>query len=293
MAQQIAANNQDDQFTIKNPASYTSVRAPAFTGGSIDPESRNFVPGSRQAAIQGTRPTGAVGLEPEKPTLLDEPPPPAKPVTRLAQITAPPPPAPPAPASFGPNPGEMREQAIGGAVGGVLGNVLLPGLGGPLGASVGSAIATPVTEAFEDVGKFFGGLFCHQTGTLIRMADGSARGVETLRIGDRVLGGGAVLGVGQVLCDRDLFEYMGVRVTGAHAVFEGEVFIRVRDSELARPVALETPVVVHPVVTARHLLVTMSHVAADFAEVDDGENMTPDERLSALNDAIGPVARAT
>jgi len=76
---------------------------------------------------------------------------------------------------------------------------------------------------------------CFAPGTMVKMADGSSRAIEELRIGDKTAGG-AVTGVMQYTCDADeLFDYRGTVVTGSHAVWDGETqeWKRVRHSKEA------------------------------------------------------------
>lgn len=157
---------------------------------------------------------------------------------------------------------EYAPAAIGSAVGFAIGSMILPGIGG-------------------FVGSFIGGMFCHAAGTLIRMTDGTLKAIETLQIGDQVALGGRIVGRGEVLAT-DMFDYLGTRVNGRHAVFEDGRWLRVEKSAKATPVFTAEPVMVYPLVTEAHLLVCEHYVCADFAETNDAD-MSASERLAKLN----------
>jgi len=156
--------------------------------------------------------------------------------------------------------GKALVRAGASAVGFAVGNTILPGIGG-------------------FVGSFFGGLFCHAAGTLIRMSDFTLKPIEELKIGDEVLLGGRVLGRGEAL-ERDLYEYKGTTVNGYHAVFEMGWFRRVETSQFARPKVGEE--LVYPIVTESHLLVCERYICADFVETDD-RDASAAEKIRALN----------
>lgn len=150
--------------------------------------------------------------------------------------------------------------AIGSAIGFAIGNVVLPGIGGFIGSALG-------------------GLFCHAWDTAIRMEDGSTKFIQNIRLGDRVLLGGKIIGIGEVN-GADLYKYRDTIVNGRHAVFEQGRWLRVRDSALATPVAMD--VRVYPLVSERHLLVTAQYICADFAETDH-EDFSLAARIRVLN----------
>jgi hypothetical protein len=154
------------------------------------------------------------------------------------------------------------EATAGAAIGFAIGNVVLPGIGGFIGSAIGS-------------------MFCHAAGTMIRMEDGTLKDVEQLKIGDRVLLGGAVIGCGKVLAE-DMFIYKGTLVNARHAVFEDGRWMRVIDSADAIYADVKAPVLVYPVVTENHLLVCEGYICADLAELD--QDIGSVGRLAALND---------
>jgi hypothetical protein len=115
------------------------------------------------------------------------------------------------------------------------------------------------------------------------MADGTTKPVEQIDLFDVCEGGGMVNGKGVVIAE-DIYDYEGVMVTGGHAVYEDNKWIRVKDSEKSILVALEEPIKVYIVNNEEHVLIINDIIFADYGEVTDSENMTADERLAYLND---------
>ena len=126
-------------------------------------------------------------------------------------------------------------------------------------------------------------IFCFAEGTPITMADGTTKPVEQIDLFDVCEGGGMVNGKGVVIAE-DIYDYEGVMVTGGHAVYEDNKWIRVKDSEKSILVALEEPIKVYIVNNEEHVLIINDIIFADYGEVTDSENMTADERLAYLND---------
>lgn len=212
----------------------------------------NFIGGEVDEAtgnlIKGAKVTAKQGA---KPTTPPPPPAPAAPVTPLAEVVPPPPPPPP---------------------------VYTPP---PVAAPAPAPAPEPVfvRKDKQNVWEMVG--ICYATGTPIVMEDGTIKPVQDLRYGDRIMLGGLVLGHGVVMAT-DLREYKGVRVTPSHAVFEDGRFVRVGSSILNRQ-AEERHGFVHPIVSENHLMMTPTHISADFSEVDGGEALTHAQRLEALN----------
>lgn len=67
------------------------------------------------------------------------------------------------------------------------------------------------------------------------MADGTAKPIADVRIGDETRGGRVYATIAADGSGSDWFEYRGVRVTGSHAVHEAGRWVRVRDSAEAKP----------------------------------------------------------
>ena len=126
-------------------------------------------------------------------------------------------------------------------------------------------------------------IFCFAEGTPITMADGTTKPVEEIDLFDVCQVGGMVNGKGVVIAE-DIYDYEGVMVTGSHAVYEDDKWIRVKDSEKSIPVDLDEPIKVYIVNNVDHVLIVNEIIFADYGEVTDSENMTADERLAYLND---------
>lgn len=160
----------------------------------------------------------------------------------------------------------------------------------------GTAAATaPVAAAptFQRKDKLngierIGSWFCYGRGTLILMQNGTYKQVQELVIGDRVMLGGEVIAHGRAK-GGFTFLYKGERVTGTHLVFEDGEFIRVSESKL-RSAEDDYHGGVYPIVTEQHLLVTRSHISADFTECEGGEEMLPIQRQSKLNREVEKLA---
>jgi hypothetical protein len=75
-----------------------------------------------------------------------------------------------------------------------------------------------------------GGGGCFIAGTMITMADGSFKAVETVDIGDEVAVGGKVFATGKFLID-NLYDYKGIQVSGTHMVKENGSWTRVENSK--------------------------------------------------------------
>lgn len=129
------------------------------------------------------------------------------------------------------------------------------------GAVVGGLIAGPI-------GAAVGGFFCFLHNTPILMANGSYKMIQDLVIGEYVAYGGMVLGHGKSLCLR-VVEYKGRFTSDQHALFDGQKYVRACDVKGGSTHDLDTPVVVYPVVTENHILITDNGVVyADLIEVD-------------------------
>lgn len=172
----------------------------------------------------------------------------------------------------GEKPAAALRAGAGASAGYYLGTVAGTAIGGPVGGAVGGFIGSTV-----------GSIFCFAAGTLILMADGGTKPVESLGKGDVTLLGGEVIAAGWAYADEDLFHYKGEVVTGAHAVFEDGRWLRVESSTLAEPAAMDGRLVVYPVCTENRLLVTRNFIAADMTEVPNTWDFTEAQRIDLLN----------
>jgi hypothetical protein len=244
----LGAPRQAESYGLSSARS-SGIKTPNFVGGEIDEATGNLIKGAKVTAKAGAKPT--------TPPPPPPPPAPAQPVSQLADVAPPPPVYTPPPAAPPPvyTPPPAPEPA-----------------------------PAPEPQVFyrndkKNVWEMAG--ICYATGTPIVMEDGTIKPVQDLRYGDRIMLGGLVLGHGVVMAT-DLREYKGVRVTPSHAVFEDGRFVRVGSSILNRQ-AEERHGFVHPIVSENHLMMTPTHISADFSEVDGGEVLTHAQRLEALN----------
>ena len=156
-----------------------------------------------------------------------------------------------------------------------------------IGSAIGSAVPGIGTAIGGFIGGTIGGIFCFAAGTQILMEDGTeTKLIEELVLGDRILGGGTILGRGEGFAET-LYSYKNTLVTGSHAVFEDGKWIRVEESEHA--VEQDIPVdgfVVYPLVTEAQLVVTPWFISADIMEViePDDVSYTNKQRIDIMNE---------
>lgn len=187
---------------------------------------------------------------------------------------------------------DAAKAGIGSAAGTYIGTAIGGPIGGVVGSFIGSTIAPKVAQVAKKVVKSVKKVFkkiCFAEGTPILLEDGTTtKPVEQLRIGDRVLGGGQVQVRGEGLAD-SLYEYKNTKVTGSHAVFENGVWLRVKDSPLAVKIPSDG-VVVYPVGTEQHILITPYFVSADVFDValpNEEAAYSFDDRIKVLNENEG------
>lgn len=181
---------------------------------------------------------------------------------------------------------DAAKAGVGSAVGAAIGAPLGP-IGSAVGSYIGAKLAPKVSKVAQKVIKSVKKVFkkvCFAGGTLIVLDDGSTIPIEHLKIGDRIMGGGEVQVRGEGYAD-SLYEYKNTRVTGSHAVFENGVWIRVKDSALAVKIPHEG-VIVYPLGTEEHLIVTPWFISADVFDVhlpDEEAAHSFADRLEILN----------
>lgn len=144
---------------------------------------------------------------------------------------------------------------------------------------VGQVYVAPVRAA-KQVVNAVGSIFCYVSGTPIRMENGFYKNVDQLKLDDELYHGGKVTAIGHSRQD-NMYSYMGTKVSGSHAVFENGKFIRVEDSKHGKKV--DGRMDVYPIECEKHVMVTKTHISADFSEIDNGIGMDPEERLEILN----------
>jgi hypothetical protein len=132
------------------------------------------------------------------------------------------------------------------------------------------------------IGGAIGKVMCFMQNTPILMKDGSYKMVQDLLIGDYVAFGGMVMGHG-VSLSLNVVEYKGRFTSDQHAIFDGKRFVRAHRIKAATNFNLDKPVLVYPVVTQNHLLISDNGVVyADLIEVD-APGVSDKDKLKLLN----------
>lgn len=133
--------------------------------------------------------------------------------------------------------------------------------------------------ASQAVGSYLG---CFPEDEEIRMEDGSLKAISEIELGDEIYLGGRVTKTIQGLAEgAQWYDYQGVTVTGTHAVREFGRWIRVSDSELARPLDIEMDTL-YNLSTENHVMVIRDVIFSDFDDVDD-TTLSYQESLEAKN----------
>lgn len=121
---------------------------------------------------------------------------------------------------------------------------------------------------------------CFLVGTEVLLANGDYKNIEDVILADQLFEGGDVYGVMQFISS-DMFEYLGVNVTGGHAVKEGDTWLRIADSKHAKRV--EGEFLVYNLCTTKHRIVANEVVFADYDETEHGSYISDDDSLEVLN----------
>lgn len=124
-----------------------------------------------------------------------------------------------------------------------------------------------------------GSALCFDPETLIDMADGSKKVMKDIVLGDETKGG-KVYSVRHAVAG-DRFNYMGVGVTGTHAVLEDGEWIRVGTSKNAKPVSGEG--LICSIVTTGHRIYSNGVTFADEWETDKVPKWNDEATLAVLN----------
>lgn len=151
--------------------------------------------------------------------------------------------------------------------GAVIGSVV-PGVGTAVGSTIGAGVG--LVES----------IFCFAAGAIVDMADGSTKAIEDLDLGDEVLEGGLVTAVGKSYA-QEPYEHHDSIVEGSHAAFENGRWIRIRESDDAKPVDYDGTV--YPVIVQNHILIINGRVYSDLSETGSGWGITEEQSLAKLN----------
>lgn len=112
---------------------------------------------------------------------------------------------------------------------------------------------------------------CFLAGTLITMADGTKKAVETIGLGERLALGGMIFACGQFFCD-NLWDYKGIKVAGSHLVQEEGNWVRVEESVHGTFISDETVVVYNFGTENRRILIN-DITFTDYFEVSEQEKL--------------------
>lgn len=149
------------------------------------------------------------------------------------------------------------------------------------GGKVGQQVLKSVTKSLPKISapKI---KVCHLAGTPVKMADGSIKNIEDLKLGDVLELGGTVLARGEAIQGEQVYDYNGIFVTGSHAVCENGIWMRVEDSQNSVPVSVDG--LVYPLSTEENLIVTANgQVWADMNEVENTYDLTDTQIIDILN----------
>lgn len=147
--------------------------------------------------------------------------------------------------------------------------------------NLGKAALSKLQNIGGSVGKAISSIFCFTPDTEILMANGKYKKIKQIKLHDEIMLGGKVTAIGTSTSD-DIYLYDGVEVSGGHTLYEDGVWLRVRDSKYAVKVDVKE-MLVYPMATENHLIVTKGQVWADMEEVDDTYNKTDEDILKELN----------
>jgi len=184
----------------------------------------------------------------------------------------------------------------GSAVGGMIGGAIGQGIGGLTASHFagqhsqqfknlihkpGKTIANTPKNVAKTVSNAFKKAFCFTPGTMIEMADGTIKPIESITLGESV-NGGKVYSIRMSMTDPgQIYNYLGTNVTGTHAVKENGVWTRVENSAYGIKTDLPGPVI--SLVTENHRIHSNGNEFADEFEHDNYEEITMDESLKLLN----------
>jgi hypothetical protein len=131
--------------------------------------------------------------------------------------------------------------------GGLLGGMFSSG-GSVSGSGLVDAAFAPITAPI----KAIGGVFCHTGDTKIRMANGTLKKLEDIKLNDEVVGG-KVTCIGSAISSEEMYEFMGETMTASHLILTSQGYKKAK--ELGKKVA-DAGQVVYPMATEKGFYVT-------------------------------------
>lgn len=151
---------------------------------------------------------------------------------------------------------------------------------GNLLTSQAKGVAQGASTVIKGAVNTISNIFCFHPDTQVEMANGSAKSIHKIQVGDETRGG-KVLATTRGIC-QGFYWYDGVLVTGKHAVRENGRWVRVENSNGGRSFKFLTEVVCN-LTTDHHRIWANGIEFADEQETDNYENLNLDESLAALN----------
>ena len=176
-------------------------------------------------------------------------------------------------------------QRAGGTAGGIFAN--------PIGYQLNKAkqlVSNPkqtVSKAAKNVSKSIKKAFCFDGMTAVEMENGTVKPICDMNLEDQTKGGKVESIRISLTPDGTLYNYLGEKVTGSHAVKENGAWIRIKDSPYAK--RLRGPGIVYSIVTSDHRIFVNGIEFADEHETDQYEHLDIDESLKELNRQTSPM----
>jgi len=133
----------------------------------------------------------------------------------------------------------------------------------------GAAIASDMAMVANHSRSSDGPGSCFLAGTMVTMADGTSKAIETIQLGEQVAIGGNIFAKGEFLVN-DLHDYKGIKVSGSHPVYENGKWVRVANSKHGVPINNET-VVVYNFGTENRRLEIEGIIFTDYFEASETE----------------------
>ena len=141
------------------------------------------------------------------------------------------------------------------------------------------ALLKVLDYAFSTVASIWNGkigsvarFFCFDPETPIHLENGNILPIKDVKLGDKVIGGGKVLGLMKFSrCGMDMFNYRGTIVAGTHLVLEDGMWIRVEDSKYAKIINDYGERFIYCLHTENNRIVSNWTVFGDYFETGDLE----------------------
>lgn len=127
---------------------------------------------------------------------------------------------------------------------------------------------------------------CFEPRARVVLKNGETKEIQYLKAGEELMGGGKVLRVMKYACAEPIYMVDGVKITGMHAIKDGDTWIRVKNGGYKK--AGFEPYV-YNLVTEKHRVLIDTDITilecADYDETDLGDLISDDESLIMLRGA--------